>query len=338
MAVDTGRPPAMTDVAQLAGVSHQTVSRVINDLPNVRQSTRLRVLAAMQELGYRPNRAARALAKGRSDQIGIVAQPSTLYGPASVLTAVEAAAVRAGYAVSVSSVPALDRASMQDAIERHLEHQVGGIIVIVPVISAVEAIRTMDSGVPVVMIGGDRTLSVPSVGIDQIAGARIATQTLLDAGHHTVWHVSGAQDSFDSLDRIDGWRATLAGAGVEEPPVISGDWSAARGYEAGLMLARMPDVTAVFAANDQSALGILRAFHEHGRRVPGDISVIGFDDLPESGYVIPPLTTLRQDFEKVGRAALKCLLARMVDPQAPAPALITPTLVQRASVAPPPTR
>ena len=330
---DPMRAPAMTDVAQLAGVSHQTVSRVINDHPNVRPQTRLRVLAAMQDLGYRPNSAARALASGRSDQIGIVAQPTTLIGPASMLAAVEAAAVHSGYGVSVASVVALDRSSVDDAIERHLEHRVGGILVIAPVISAVEAIRDMDPGVPLVMIGGDHSPRFPSVGVDQAAGARMATQLLLSAGHRTVWHVSGPENSFDSLDRIDGWRDTLLAAGAEVPPVITGDWSAARGYEAGLMLARMSDVTAIFAANDQTAIGILRALHEHHRSVPDEVSVVGFDDIPESGYLIPPLTTIRQDFEEVGRRALRSLLALMESgTTGPAEDLVVPELVERSSV------
>ena len=125
------------------------------------------------------------------------------------------------------------------------------------------------------------------MGIDQVQGAIEATQTLLDAGHRTVWHVSGPADVFDSMDRIEGWRATLERAGAEVPPVIAGDWSAAGGYEAGKMLARIRDVTAIFAANDQTALGILRALHEHGLRVPEDVSLVGFDDLPESGVLHP---------------------------------------------------
>lgn len=333
------RAPAMTDVAKLAGVSHQTVSRVINDHPNVRAQTRLRVQAAMQELGYRPNRAARALASGRSDQIGIVAQPTTLIGPAWILAAVEAAAVRAGYGVSVTSVADLTRASMDEAIERHLENRVGGILVIAPVEAAVAAVRHMAPEVPLVMIGGDHSLLLPSVGLDQAEGARMATQVLLDAGHKTVWHVSGPRDSFDSLDRIKGWRSALELAGAEVPPVIAGDWSAAGGYEAGVVLARMPEVTAVFAANDQTALGILRALHEHQRAVPGDVSVVGFDDVPEAAFYEPPLTTMRQDFAQVGQQALRMLLALMqTRDTVPREDLVVPTVVLRDSVAPPPAR
>ena len=240
MATGPSRAPAMTDVARLAGVSHQTVSRVLNDHPNVKQQTRLRVLAAMQELGYRPNRAARALASGRSDQIGIVAQPSTLFGPASLLYAVEAAAVQEGYGVSVASVAALDRASIEEAVNRHLDQQVGGIVVIVPVVSAAEAIREVPADKPLVTIGGDRNEAITSVGHRPgPAGRSRPPRPLLDAGHRTVWHVSGPADVFDSIDRIEGWRATLERAGAEVPPVITGDWSAAGGYEAGKMLARI---------------------------------------------------------------------------------------------------
>jgi DNA-binding LacI/PurR family transcriptional regulator len=338
MATGLSRPPAMTDVARLAGVSHQTVSRVLNDHPNVKQQTRLRVLAAMQELGYRPNRAARALASGRSDQIGIVAQPSTLFGPASLLYALEAAAVQAGYGVSVASVAALDRASIEEAVNRHLDQQVGGIVVIVPAVSAAAAVREVPADLPLVTIGGDRKEAITSVGIDQVRGAVEATQALLDAGHRTVWHVSGPSDVFDSLDRIEGWRATLERAGAEVPPVIAGDWSAARGYEAGQMLARMADVTAIFAANDQTALGILRALHEHGLHVPDDVSLIGFDDLPESGFFIPPLTTVRQGFEEVGRRALRMVVDQMDGDREILHELVPPVFVPRDSVAPPRSR
>lgn len=336
MVIRSTRGPAMVDVARLAGVSHQTVSRVINDHPKVRQSTRVRVQAAMQELGYRPNRAARALARGRSDQIGIVAEPSTLFGPASLLHALERAATEAGYGVSVASVAALDRSSFDDAVNRHLEQRVGGIIVIVPVISAAEATREVPPGVPLVTIGGDHGATTPTVRIDQVRGACEATQLLLDAGHRTVWHVSGPTDNFDSIDRLAGWRRTLEQAGAEVPPVLTGDWSSATGYGAGTMLARLAEVTAIFAANDQTALGILRALHEHGLAVPRDVSIVGFDDLPESGDFIPPLTTIRQDFDSVGRKALANLVAQMEGNQAQANELIAPTLVARKSVGAPP--
>jgi DNA-binding LacI/PurR family transcriptional regulator len=324
----------MTDVARLAGVSHQTVSRVLNGHPNVKEQTRLRVRAAIAELGYRPNKAARALVTGRSQLIGIVALNSTLYGPSSLLAAFEQAAAEAGFAVSVGSVTRLDRESITDAVERHLDQRVAGLVVIAPVASAGEALDDMPAGVPLVTIDGDPARAHALVTVDQVAGARAATQHLLDAGHRTVWHVSGPPDWYDAAGRVDGWRQALEAAGAEVPPLIPADWSAAAGYSAGQMLSRMPEVTAVFTANDHLALGLLRALHERGRSVPRDVSVVGFDDVPEAAYFIPPLTTIRPAFDAVAEAGLSLLLAQMAD-GAPPPGrvVIAPELVVRDSVA-----
>ena len=326
----------MTDVALLAGVSHQTVSRVLNGHPNVREQTRNRVRAAIAELGYRPNRAARALVTGRSQVLGVVAQNSTLYGPASLLAAFEHAAAEAGFAVSVGSVSVLDRHSISRAVEQHLDQRVAGIVVIAPVASANEALDHLPADIPLVTIDGDPERPAALVTVDQVAGAHAATRFLLDAGHATVWHVSGPPDWFDSIGRIEGWRTALTAAGVEVPPVVAADWTAAAGYGAGQMLARMPEVTAIFAANDHLALGILRAMSERGRSVPGDVSVIGFDDVPEAAYFIPPLTTIRPDFQAVAEATLAMLLEQIeTGTSASARRTIASELVVRDSVAPP---
>ena len=334
MTTSNTREPAMVDVARLAGVSHQTVSRVLNNHPNVRVETARRVRAAIAELGYRPNRAARALVTGRSQLLGVVALNTTLYGPASLLTAFERAAGNAGFAVSVGSVGSLDRQSISAVIERHLDQRVAGIVAIAPVASAAEAMDGLTAEVPLVTIDGDPQRATAGVTVDQAAGARAATQHLLDAGHRTVWHVSGPADWFDSAGRVAGWEATLRDAGAEVPPVLPADWSAASGYRVGQTLARIPEVTAVFAANDHLALGILRALHERGLRVPDDISVVGFDDVPEAGYFIPPLTTVRPDFHAVAERALTLLLLQ-IEAGTPSAELHTlaPALVQRASVA-----
>lgn len=326
----------MTDVARLAGVSHQTVSRVLNGHPNVREQTRLRVRAAIAELGYRPNRAARALVTGRSQVIGVVAQNSTLYGPASLLAAFEQAAGAAGFAVNVGSVRSLDRQSIAGVVDRHLDQRVAGLVVIAPVVSAGEAVEQVPDGVPLVTIDGDPRRNTALVTVDQAAGARAATRCLLEAGHSTVWHVSGPADWFDSAGRIAGWEETLREAGAEVPPLVPADWSAASGYRAGQMLARMRDATAVFAANDHLALGILRALSERGRRVPDEVSIVGFDDVPEAAYFTPPLTTVRPDFDAVAKASL-ALLLRQIESGARSDERLTiePTLVSRDSVAPP---
>jgi DNA-binding LacI/PurR family transcriptional regulator len=331
------RDPAMTDVARLAGVSHQTVSRVLNGHPNVREQTRLRVRAAIAQLGYRPNKAARALVTGRSQLIGVIAQNSSLYGPASLLAAFELAAAEAGFSVSLRRVKELDRSSIASAVEHHRDSRVAGIVAIAPTASANEALAEVPAGVPLVTIDGDPARSAPLVTVDQTAGAFMATRHLLEAGHSTVWHVSGPPDWFDSAGRVRGWTQALEAAGVEVPPLVAADWSAAAGYRAGQMLARMPEVTAVFAANDHLALGLLRAMHERGRSVPRDVSVVGFDDVPEAAYFIPPLTTVRPDFGAVARETLSLLLAQVGEGEVgDSQRTIAPALVVRESVGPPP--
>jgi DNA-binding LacI/PurR family transcriptional regulator len=333
-----GRPqrePAMMDVAKLAGVSHQTVSRVLNGHPNVREQTRLRVRAAIEELDYRPNRAARALVTGRSQLIGVVAPNSTLYGPSSLLAAFELAASAAGFTVSVRRVRVLDRVSITEAVEHHRDQRVAGIVVIAPTQSASAALADVPAGVPLVTVDGDPERSTPMVTVDQAGGAAVATRHLLTVGHKTVWHVSGPADWFDSAGRVRGWRQALEEAGAEVPPAIAADWSAAAGYRAGQMLARMPEVTAVFAANDHLALGILRAVSERGRRVPRDLSVVGFDDVPEAAYFIPPLTTIRPDFDAVAEQTLGLLLDRIAGVSDLGRLTIAPQLIERASVTAP---
>jgi len=332
----SARPPAMTDVAQLAGVSHQTVSRVLNDHPNVREQTRLRVRAAIEQLGYRPNSAARTLATGRSQVIGVVAQSSTLFGPASLLSAFEQAADAHGFAVSVGMVRSLDRPSITSTVGRLLDQRVAGIVAIAPVVSAREALDGVPDTVPLVLIDGDPDRPGALVTVDQEAGGHLATRCLLDAGHATVWHVRGPSDWFDANGRVAGWRRALQEAGAEVPPPLPAGWSAAEGYRTGQLLARMPEVTAVFAANDHLALGILRAFTERGRRVPEDTSLVGFDDVPEAAFFGPPLTTVRPDFQAVATESLALLLDQ-IGSGSPGSLrrTLVPTLVRRESVAAP---
>jgi DNA-binding LacI/PurR family transcriptional regulator len=301
----------MTDVAELAGVSHQTVSRVVHDSPHVRSETRERVLAAMRALDYRPNSAARALVTGRTRTLGVISFDTTLYGPASTLLGIERAAHDEGYFVSIISLRSLDRSSVLDALERLRAQGVDGIVVIAPQESATTALVDLPPGPPVVAAEAGPTDSVPVVAVDQFAGAASATSHLLKLGHRQVAHIAGPQDWPEARERIAGWRSTLQAAGADVPAPLVGDWSARSGYELGTRLLNMPEVTAVFVANDQMALGVLLALHEAGRVIPDDFSVVGFDDIPEAGYFIPPLTTVRQDFNEVGRRSLHVLLDQL---------------------------
>ena len=170
-----------------------------------------------------------------------------------------------------------------------------------------------------------------SVRVDQEAGGRLATGHLLDQGARTVWHVAGPADWFDAQDRLAGWRAELQGRGAPVHRPLRGSWSAASGYEAGRQLAGRRDVDAVFVANDQMTLGLLRALHEAGIRVPEDVLVAGFDDVPEAAYYTPPLTTVRQDFAAVGRRSIQLLLDQVAGRSRNGHAVVAPELVVRHS-------
>ncbi|HEY5049866.1 MAG TPA: LacI family DNA-binding transcriptional regulator [Acidothermaceae bacterium] len=331
----SGRP-GMMDVALLAGVSHQTVSRVINMQSGVKATTRIRVQAAIEELGYRRNHAARTLATGRSQTLGVVMLNSTLYGPASTLYGIEQAALSARYLVTVASARSKDRSAVQEAIGRLVDQAVEGIVMIAPLVSVGEALAALPTDLPVVMIEGDLRTDVDVVTVDQTAGAKAATQHLLDCGHATVWHVAGPAEWVEARQRTAGWHAALEEAGADIPPPLSGDWSARSGFAAGRALARIPDLSAVFVANDSMALGVMRAMYDANRRVPADVSIVGFDDIPEAAYFTAPLTTVRQDFDEVGRSALALLVDQMRSgPRASKRIVVTTTLAVRSSAGPP---
>jgi DNA-binding LacI/PurR family transcriptional regulator len=329
------RRPVMADVARLAGVSHQTVSRVVNDHPNVRPQTRDNVLAAISKLAYRPNAAARTLVTRRTHMLGVISCDTDLFGPASMLYGIEQAAA-GSYFVSIASLPRLDHSAALDAVERLLGQGVEGIIVIAPSTSAVAALGDVPAEVPLVAIGCGTSAPLASVAVDNTAGARLATEYLLGLGHRSVSFVSGPEANLDGRERAIGWRQALDAAGLPVPEVMTGDWSSRSGYQAGRQLAAQPEVSAVFCANDQMALGVLRAMAEQGREVPGDVSVVGFDDLPEAEFFSPPLTTVRQDFAELGRRALRLLVDKIGGASADGPQhpVGTELIVRASAVAP----
>jgi DNA-binding LacI/PurR family transcriptional regulator len=331
------RPLGMSDVAARAGVSHQTVSRVVNGHPNVAPATRERVRRAIAELGYRPNTAARALVTGSTRTIGLVTVSINQYGPAQTLVALEHAARADGYALSVTVLEDATRQAMRDAIDRFAAQSVDAIVALGTYDDAYEALHAVSSPVPLITVQSGGAVEEPAVGVDQLFGASLATRHLLDLGHRTVHHVTGPAGSKEARDRMRAWQAELDGVGAPVPDVLRGDWTPSSGYAAGRRLAarrRAGEVlTAVFAANDQMALGLLAAFHEEGLSVPGDVSVVGFDDLPEAPYFTPPLTTVRQDFAELGRRGVELVLARLRGEDAHA-APVVPELVVRRSTGP----
>ncbi|WP_329272347.1 LacI family DNA-binding transcriptional regulator [Streptomyces pseudovenezuelae] len=330
--------PRSEDVARLAGVSRKTVSRVLNNEPYVSEASRRRVLAAAEELGYRLNNAARALASGRTRSIGVVALATAGYGTASLLVGIEQAVRDAGYALRVVNTPDGDPRSIAGALESLLDQGVDGIVVSVPI---VEGEVPLGVDVPVLFVGAPPAFSAArtlTVGVGAHELARAATDHLLDLGHTTVHHLAGPRRWYATKDRIEGWRAALAARGAHEPPVLNGDWSAASGYAAGLALASDRSVTAVFAAGDEMAIGLIHGLRESGRRVPEDVSVVGFDGNPVFAYVSPPLTTVRQPFEAASSEGIRLLLHAMEKPDTELPPANDPPveLVVRGSTAPPP--
>ena len=324
--VESASAPVMTDVARVAGVSHQTVSRVVNGSPHVSGPTRARVLAAMEQLGYRRNAVARALATRRSGALGVITFDTVLYGPVSTLYSVEQAASTVGMGVSIAVVERISSDAVLRALGRLQDQYVEGVVALATQQDAVEVLTAELRPVPTVFVGGvlggggaGEVATVPAIGIDQRGGAAAATRHLLDLGHHTVHHLTGPADWLDARWRVEGWRATLDAAGAPVPELEAGDWSARSGYAAmQRLLAADPGLTAVFVGNDHMALGALRALDEAGRRVPDDVSVVGFDDVPEAEYFRPPLTTVRQHFPEAGRRAVRLLLDLIRPGEAPA--------------------
>lgn len=329
------RLPRLEDVAELAGVSHQTVSRVVNNHPNVSKATREKVEAAIAQLGYRRNTAARSLVTRRSQTIGVLGNELSQYGPANTLLGVEQAARDAGYFVSIAALREVSREAILDAVRHFLDQSVDGIVVIVPHVGTLAALAELPIGVPVVAVGSDGNEAVGGVRVDQRGGAELAVRHLIELGHRRIGHIAGPQDWIDAVARADGWRATLDSAGLDSDLMVEGDWSAGSGYEIGRQLAAGHRATALFVANDQMAMGVLRAFNEAGIKVPQEVSVVGFDDQAEAAYFSPPLTTVRQDFEELGRRCMDIMLTALNGTEGPRTLVVEPELVLRSSTAAP---
>lgn len=317
---------SMAMVAARAGVSGQTVSRVVNDSPRVDPATRDRVEKAMADLGYRPHRAARALRTGRSRTIGLVVTTLATVGNSRMLQATAEAAAERGYALTLVTAGA----SVAEAFERLAEQEVDGAIVLNEASALVPAAQR-PAGLRLVVVDAPLSEGLAVAHSDHAGGAAAATAHLLSLGHATVHHLAGPADSFAAAERERGWREALSAAGIRPPAVVRGDWSAEAGHAAGVELGA---ASAVFCANDQMALGLLRALSEAGRRVPEDVSVVGFDDVPDAANYRPPLTTIRQDFPALARRAVEQLVADIEGDAGTGSAVIVPTvLVRRASTA-----
>jgi DNA-binding LacI/PurR family transcriptional regulator len=348
------RSPSIRDVARLAGVSHQTVSRVLNGHPSIRDVTKSRVLAAMDELKFRPSRAARMLSMRRSETIGVLAAAvGSHYGPASSVSAVEDAARERGFYATVAHLASVAPSAISAAIEDLLSQEVEGIVIVAPRTSVLSHLAALSMNVPIIAAQGVQRGAggIPVASVDQESGVRMLLGHLLSQGHRRILHVAGPPDWNDAQSRLRAYKAELQAAGLEWSPPLYGDWTADSGYEIGRALVR--DVrhedgratlpfSAVFSSNDQMALGLIHAFRAAGLDVPRDVSIVGFDDIPESAHFWPPLTTVRQDFSELGKRCVSVLIdairrsedPRAVDAAAGVSPVVEPRLIVRSSVAP----
>lgn len=348
MSADRQKAASIWDVAKLAGVSHQTVSRVVNGSPRVAAPTRDRVLEAIDELGYRPNRLARTLAGGAAQSVTVLTADTSLYGVEASLRGIERSARSLGWSVSISVLDPAETHSDADIIAR-LPRAGEPTIILAHDEPGMRAQRTLLAAQPqaLVAVGGYTPKELEEspwlVGIDDGQIAVEATRYLLDLGHETVHHLAiptarGTEEE-GKTHRADGWAGALREAGKEVPPIFYSGWGFSEAFEAVQPLVADPSVTAILCGNDDLALATLRAAHQVGREVPGDLSIVGFDNAPFSAYTTPALTTVNQDFEAVGRTAFE-LLRHRLDSTLPKPAPLweTPEIIVRETSGPPPKR
>lgn len=334
MSGERKRPPTIADVARVAGVSQPTVSRVLTGNIPVRDVTKDRVRAAMKKLGYRPNGAARALVQGRQPIVGVITRDTALHGYTRMLANIESRARQAGYLVAIVALDPADLQNATSALDLLLGQPIVGVVVLD--YTTYDA-RLKDSlgTLPIsTVIHGDQTdIDVPHVRVDDRRAAYEVTNHLLALGHRTVHHVAAPSRGGEPHIREAAWRQALIDAGASVPEVHRTDWSITAAREAGAALARDPDVTAIFCANDELAFAVMRSIHEAGKRVPEDISVAGIDDEPLAAAWVPALTTYRLDFDWAGVAALE-LLMELEEPHRTA-GMPSYGLVIRESTAPP---
>lgn len=336
--VESGDRPeklGIREVAVLAGVSHMTVSRVLNGHPNIRPATRQRVMDVIEQLDFKPNNAARALATQRTQRIGVIVDSSVEFGPTSTLRGLELAARSSGY--SVASVAMQDDASLtpEGAVSHLIAEGVDALCIVAPRSSSVSALRRISIDVPVLVVKAAKDPNFLTVSVDQQLGTTVAVDHLVSLGHRDIVHVTGPLDWLDARGRERAFHARIEQWGLKVRPIVVGDWTADFGYDYAMSLTAVPEYTAMFVANDEMAFGVLHGFHDRGIRVPEDVSVLGFDDLPLSRHSIPPLTTVRQDFHALGVKAMEVLRAALEGREIPQRSKIPSELIVRASTAPP---
>ena len=334
MSPSAGPEPSIKQVASVAGVSHMTVSRVLNNYPGIKPATRQKVLDVVEELGYRPNLAARALVTQRTNRIGVLVESAVEFGPSSTVRAIEAAAREAGYSVTSVAIRD-DNLTPQDAVGHLTSQGVDALCIVAPRSSSVAALRKISISIPVLVVKSDKDPTFLTVSVDQQHGTTLAVDHLAGLGHRDILHIAGPLDWLDARGRERAFHARIKSWGMRERPIVIGDWTADFGYDFARTITSPPAYTAIFAANDEMALGVIHGLHDNGIDIPGDLSIVGFDDLPTARHFLPPLTTVRQDFQALGTKAMDVLRAALEKREIPQRSKISTELIVRQSTAPP---
>lgn len=327
------------DVAEAAGVSTQTVSRVANGRPDVASDTREHVQAIIEKLGYQPSKIARSLIQGQSYSLGVVSYGLGLYGPSLLLAGIQEAAVKEGYSLMLKILENAEVQNAENILRDILSYHVDGILWAVPEIGQnrdwiQQALHTVS--IPLVFLNVQPRPNLITAVIDNKHGGHIATQHLIDQGRQKIGIITGPMEWWEARQRELGWREALAenGRSVDESYVTNGDWTPSSGERSiRLLLEWHPEMDAVFVCNDQMALGAMKMAQQMGRKIPEDLAIVGYDDIPEAPYFTPALSTVRQDIAKMGCQGVKQLLARINNENGdpPPPVLLQPELIVRES-------
>jgi LacI family transcriptional regulator len=333
----------LKDVAKLAGVSTKTVSRVVNNQGEISKETRARVQVAIEQLGYRPNVLARSLIHQRTNTLGVVAWGIDFFGPSRTVVGIEQQAHQLDYSLFLNLMDQPDDSDSEQVLDTLITHRVDGIIWAVPQMGNNRAWLEsfdMDQLPPMVFLSMEPRPGLAIIAVDNFSGAKQATQHLIDQARRKIGIITGPLTWWEARERYAGWEATMHQANLETPSslVVEGDWSADAGERGlGILLNQEPDIDAVFASSDQIALGALGTAHRLGRRIPQDLAIVGFDNIPESACFWPPLTTVYQHLLDVGRIAVQTLHAmieanrQLKPPEEASVTLVKPELIVRAS-------
>jgi DNA-binding LacI/PurR family transcriptional regulator len=336
--VNLSRAATIYDVARAAGVSHQTVSRLLKGYEGIRPHTRKKVEQALDELGYRPNLTARSLKSGESHRIGALTHEISHVGPARIVEGASAAAREAGYVLDIVSLDTRNPSAIEESLALITQHNLAGVLALGVTDEMTREFAATAFRVPAyVAVESDGLTNDPRAALSRL-GMPALVRHLTDLGHRRFVHLAGPLEWSASRNRIRAYETAVETIGAQSVAILHGDWSAGSGYRAIADLDAIPDATAFVAANDQMALGAMLALKEAGLRIPDDVSVVGMDDIPEAAYLDPPLTTVRNDFDGQGRAATHRLIALIENTEASSAVVAPPLLVVRKSSGPAPTR